>query len=101
MINQTNTTPATTAAGTAAVRPEDLLPTGADSGVINGVEVRKGSVAAFLANAKLLLSVPAGSSEEAEVEAQIKALAPKLKALGMLEVFTIKSPRLAALIDAA
>jgi hypothetical protein len=99
MSNEINTTPATTS--NTAVRPEDLLPAGAESGVINGVEVRKGSVAAFLANAKLLDSVQEGSREEADVEAQIKALAPKLKALGMLDVFSVRSPRLAALIDAA
>jgi hypothetical protein len=94
-MTDTNNTPS------AAVRPEDLLPAGAESGVINGVEVRKGSVAAFLANAKLLDTVAPDSPEEAEVEAEIKALAPKLKALGMLEVFSIRSPRLAQLIDAA
>jgi hypothetical protein len=76
------------------VRPEDLLPTGVDSGVINGVEVRKGTVAAFVANAKRLEALPSDSDEYTELAHQLRAARPLLEAIGVLEVFDVRSQRL-------
>lgn len=36
------------------IRPENILPDGVDSTFINGKMVRKGTIAAFLANLELL-----------------------------------------------
>jgi hypothetical protein len=82
------------------VRPEDLLPTGVDSGVINGVEVRKGSVAAFVANAKRLNELEPTSQEYVEVLTQLQQLVPALRAVGVFDVFTPRSPALAEIIGA-
>ena len=83
------------------VRPEDILPAGIESGVLNGLEVRKGSVAAFVANAKQLEQLTPGSDHYAEVSAQIVQLVPALRAVGVLDVFSPKSPDLADLIAQA
>ncbi|MDI5967065.1 hypothetical protein [Streptantibioticus silvisoli] len=80
------------------VRPEDLLPDGADTCVINDVEVRKGSVAAFVANAKRLDGLELGTPEDTEVRAQLRKLVPALRAVGVLDVFTVRSETLADLI---
>ena len=75
------------------MRPEDILPENVNQVTIAGVDVRKGTVAAFVANARLL---EAGTN--AEAEADLRALVPALRALGILEVFEIRDPRLRALV---
>jgi hypothetical protein len=81
------------------VRPEDVLADGVDSGLINGVEVRKGSVAAFVANAKRLEDLEPGSAEYAPLVAQLKALKPALAAVGVLDVFALRSAKLASILE--
>jgi hypothetical protein len=83
------------------VRPEDLLPAGVDSGVINGVEVRKGTVAAFVANAKRLDALSPDSDEYTELAHQLRAAKPLLEAIGVLEVFDVRSQRLKDVFAAA
>jgi hypothetical protein len=80
------------------VRPEDLLPAGVDSGVINGTEVRKGSVAAFVANAKRLETVDPAADEYAALVSQLRALKPALQAVGLLDVFAPRSARVAEIL---
>jgi hypothetical protein len=83
------------------VRPEDVLPAGVESGEMNGVKVRKGSVAAFVANVKQLEQLDPASADYAQVSAQIKQLVPAVRAVGVLDVFTPKTTVLAELIDSA
>jgi hypothetical protein len=83
------------------VRPEDLLPAGADSGVINGVEVRKGTVAAFVANAQRLEALDPDSAEYAELAGRLQAAKPLLAAIGVLDVFDPRSPRLKEILAGA
>jgi hypothetical protein len=78
------------------IRPEDILPDGQDRAVIGSTSVRKGSVAAFLANARLLEEAEPGSAGEAAITAQLQALAEPLNAIGLFDVFAIRSPRVAA-----
>lgn len=68
---------------TEPIRPEDVLPDGAEAVSLAGVVARKGTVAAFVANAKL----PEGSPEHEAVLSQLRVLAPGLRAVGVLEVF--------------
>ena len=86
---------------TQPVRPEDLLPSSVDSGQINGVEVRKGSVAAFVANVKQLEQLDISSDEYAQVADQVKKLVPALRAVGVLDIFEPKTTTVAELIDSA
>lgn len=80
------------------VRPEDVLPDGIDSGVLNGVQVRKGSVAAFVANAKALDHLPLGAPGREAIVAQLRTLIPVVAAVGVFEVFEPRSPELRALV---
>lgn len=75
-----------------AVRPEDVLPEGIDSTGINGLTVRKGSVAAFVANALRLDELTEGTPEYAALVAQMRELAPVLRAIGLIDVFRPRSP---------
>lgn len=50
-----------------ATTPQDVLPDGAEGVEFHGEYVRKGTVAAFIANAELLQSLPAGTPEYEDV----------------------------------
>ena len=78
----------------AAVRPQDMLEDQQDVATINGVQVRKGTLGAFIANARRLGSHPEGSAERAEILGQLRALAPAVRAVGLLEVFEPRSEEL-------
>ena len=84
-----------------AVRPEDVLPDDVSRRVMNGVAVRKGSVAAFVANVKALEALESTTPEYAEVAAQLQALAPAAAAVGLFDVFELRSAEIAKLVDAA
>jgi hypothetical protein len=81
---------------TKPIRPEDILPDGQDRAVVGTTSVRKGSVAAFLSNARLLEDAEPGSPDAEEISAQLRDLAEPLRAIGLFEVFEIRSPRIAA-----
>ncbi|MEU5211795.1 hypothetical protein [Streptomyces sp. NPDC020742] len=85
-----------------AVRPEDVLPAGIDSTAINGQTVRKGSVAAFVANAVRLDDLTEDTPEYTSLVAQMQELAPALRTIGLLDVFAPRSPVVARILaDAA
>ena len=83
---------------TTPVRPEDVLADGVDATTFDGVDVRKGSVAAFVANAKELARLAPGDVGRDAVEGQLRALAPALRAVGLLDVFAPRSPDVAAIL---
>ncbi|KPC61869.1 hypothetical protein ADL29_22550 [Streptomyces chattanoogensis] len=68
------------------------MPEGIDSTAINGTIVRKGSVAAFVANALRLDGLTEGTPEHAAVVTQMQELAPVLRTIGLLDVFRPRSP---------
>ena len=80
---------------TTPIRPEDILPDGQDRAVVGSTSVRKGSVAAFLANARLLEDAEPGSPAAEAISAQLRELAEPLRAIGLFEVFAIRSSRVA------
>jgi hypothetical protein len=71
----------------AAMRPEDMLEDGQDTRIVNGIEIRKGTLGAFIVNARRVDTYPVGSTGRAEILDQLRALAPAVRALGLLEVF--------------
>jgi hypothetical protein len=81
-----------------AVRPEDVLSDEATSATIGGVEVRKGTLGAFIANAKLLESMSASDPRYAAIEAELRALAPAVRAVGLLDIFEPRSSHIAAML---
>ncbi|MET4575027.1 hypothetical protein [Ottowia thiooxydans] len=81
------------------MRAQDILPDHADEMQINGLTVRKGSVGAFLVNARAL-SDPAvtGAAREAFLS-DIEAALPALRALGLFDVLEIRDPQLRAFVE--
>ena len=75
------------------MKAEDILPDRQDRIRLGGVEIRKGSVGAFIANARLLLEeeLPAARRRQAE---DLRALLPAIRALGLLELFELRDARL-------
>ncbi|KAA0099512.1 hypothetical protein CIW49_07800 [Mycolicibacterium sp. P1-18] len=84
---------------TTPIRPEDVLADGVEVTTFDGVDVRKGSVAAFVANARELARLAPGDAGRDALEGQLRALAPALRAVGLLEVFAPRSPDVAAILD--
>jgi hypothetical protein len=82
-----------------AVRPHDVLPDGAETAVFGDTIARKGSVAAFIANAKLLDSLPVDDPSRPEIVAAIRELVPALNAVGVFDVFDLRSSAIRELIE--
>ncbi|MET0701870.1 MAG: hypothetical protein ABWY93_19635 [Mycobacterium sp.] len=83
------------------ITPQDVLADGADGTMINGTYVRKGSIAAFIQNAKLLAGVDTDSAEFQKIADQIRAIKPALDALDIFEVFTVRDPRVVEILASA
>ncbi|MCY1206371.1 hypothetical protein D9M72_179370 [compost metagenome] len=76
------------------MKAQDIIPDGQDFTVIDGHTVRKGSVGAFLANARLLEDPTATADERRVARDDLAALIPTLDALGLFDVFELRSPAL-------
>lgn len=89
-----------TMSGAGGVNPADILPENVNSLEINGVVVRKGTVAAVVANIELLEDE--NSTEQIKEDAlnTIKSLIPSLHAQGLTKHVTWKNAVVQALIDA-
>jgi predicted amino acid dehydrogenase len=66
-----------------AIRPEDILPDGVDSTAIHGKIVRKGTIAAFLANTEILEHPNSTKQQKQEAIEAMKELAPAVIAVGL------------------
>lgn len=84
-----------------SVRPEDILPDNINAVEINGVAARKGTVAAALANAKILASNNKTDAEKREAKEMIRELAPSLVALELHQHITWNNPEIQKIIDEA
>ncbi|WP_186113439.1 hypothetical protein [Burkholderia gladioli] len=82
------------------MRAEQLLPDEQNETKLAGVTVRKGTVGAFLANARALGTPDASGAQRAEARADILAALPALRALGLFEVLEIRDPALRAWVEA-
>lgn len=76
------------------MKAQDIIPDGQDFTVIDGHTVRKGSVGAFLANARVLEDANATADERRVARDDLAALIPTLDALGLFDVFELRSPAL-------
>ena len=74
-----------------AIRPEDVIPDGADHANFSGIALRKGSVAAFLANIDLLEDINSTAEQKADALAAMNELAPTLVAVGLHRHVTFKN----------
>ncbi len=71
--------------------PADILADTQNQKSINGVTIRKGTMAAFLKNLALLESGDLNHSQKREVLIYIKSLVPALKALNLHQYVTFKN----------
>jgi hypothetical protein len=76
------------------MQAQDVLPDGQDFVTRNGLQLRKGSVGAFLVNAQLLQDPSATADAKQAAGRDLIALLPVLEALGLFEVFELRSPTL-------
>jgi hypothetical protein len=83
----------------APITPDGMLADGLDGREIQGTYVRKGTVGAFIQNVKTLESVKAGTPEYETLVAEIRQAKPMLVALDLFEVFEVRDPNVAALLD--
>ena len=82
------------------MRAEQILPDHVDQVDVNGTTIRKGTVAAFLANARIFTDQNAGDESRTRAEADIIAALPALRAIGLFDVFEIRDIALRKWIDA-
>jgi len=81
------------------MRADQILPDDVNHGRFNGLTIRKGTVAAFLANARTWPRADASADERAQAQAQIAEDLPALRALGLFEVLEIRDERLRVLVE--
>lgn len=80
------------------MRAEDVLPDHLDQGRFNGVTVRKGTVGAFLANARTWCDPATPDEQRLLAEQDILQALPALQALGLFEVLQVRDGKLARLL---
>ncbi len=84
--------------GSTASRPDDVLPDHLDRIEVDGLTLRKGTVAAFLRNA-IRWTDPATTPQDREaLAAAIVEAVPALRALGLLAIFEARDSELRRLI---
>lgn len=66
-----------------SIRPEDILAGGVESTTIRGTQIRKGTVAAFLANVDILENPSCTEQQKQEAVAMLYELAPAVIAVGL------------------
>lgn len=81
------------------MRAEDVLPDQQNQGQFNGVTVRKGTVGAFLANARVWLDEAASSAERNSAERDILDALPALRALGLFDIVQVRDAALRELVS--
>lgn len=74
-----------------AVLPEDIIADGADYTLIHGIKVRKGSVAAFIANIDILENPHSSSEDKNNALQMMKELAPAIVTVGLHHHVTFKN----------
>ena len=83
------------------MRADQILPDDINHGQFAGLTIRKGTVAAFLANARTWTDARADASAREQAQAQIEADLPALRALGLFDLLEVRDERLRALVNQA
>lgn len=81
------------------MRAEDLLPDDINQGQFNGTTVRKGTVGAFLINARMLSDPLSNVEQRRRAEQDIIAALPALRALGLFEILQVRDLALQTLCE--
>lgn len=83
------------------LRPEDILPDGVDTTTINGQLVRKGTIAAFLANADILENPDATEQQRQEAINTLNELAPAVITIGLHKHVIFRNPQVEQILTEA
>ncbi|ALX84549.1 hypothetical protein A7P25_01820 [Achromobacter xylosoxidans] len=83
------------------MKAQDVLPDDRDSADFQGVTVRKGTVGAFLANARLWCDAGATPRARELAGADLREALPALRALGLFEVLEVRDAALRQWLEAA
>jgi hypothetical protein len=81
------------------MRAENLFPDGLDSIEVDGISVRKGSIAAFIFNALTLDRLDPGTEGYDQSVKAIRDLTPVLRAVRVFDVFDLRSERVAQIVE--
>ncbi|RKP46167.1 hypothetical protein [Pararobbsia silviterrae] len=81
------------------MRASDFLPDHVNQGDINGTTVRKGTVGAFLVNARVWSDPHASADAKAQAQADIVEALPALRAIGLFDVLEVRDAGLRAWIQ--
>ncbi|KVQ50706.1 preprotein translocase subunit SecD [Burkholderia cepacia] len=82
------------------MRAEQMLPDQTDRITLGDTTIRKGTVGAFLVNARVLTDPSAAPADRARAEADAIDALPALRALGLFDVLEVRDPALRAWLDA-
>jgi hypothetical protein len=82
-----------------SVKPEDVLPDGVDTANIGGKQVRKGTIAAFLANVDIFEDAHASEEQKQEAFAAMKGLAPGVITIGLHRHVKFKNPQIEKILQ--
>ncbi|MBN3748815.1 hypothetical protein G3N96_25805 [Burkholderia sp. Se-20373] len=82
------------------MRAEQMLPDHTDWIEADGTTIRKGTVGAFLVNARALTDPNAAPADRARAEADTIDALPALRALGLFDVLDVRDPALRAWLEA-
>ena len=83
------------------MRADQILPDDVDHGQFQGVTIRKGTVAAFLANARTWSDARSDAHARAQASREIARDLPALRALGLFDVLEIRDEALRAYVASA
>jgi len=80
-------------------RPEDMIADDQSYFEAGGKTIRKGTMAAALANAEIIESLDANTAEKQAAFDTLKELAPVLKAFGLSKFLTWKNKKIQEIFD--
>ncbi len=81
------------------MKAQDILPDDAHQRELEGVTVRKGTVGAFLVNARTWCDANSSARQREAARRDIVEALPALRALGLFQVLSIRDPVLRELVD--
>jgi hypothetical protein len=81
------------------MRADQILPNHVDHVEVEGVTIRKGTIAAFLANARVLTDRASDATAREQAEADLAAILPALRATGLFEMLEVRDAALRSWIE--
>ncbi len=81
------------------MKAQDILPDEFNQRELDGVAVRKGTVGAFLVNARTWCDANSTARQREGARRDIVEALPALRALGLFSVLSIRDPALRELVD--